>query len=360
LFTSESIFNTEDLAIVDPDEQIRVAIEKEMQATNHTERQRREQHEMDSDSWLRKTFGIQDQAEESDEDEDENFAPPLPVSQQTPSEMAAALMLTADIPSYEELSNEKPQNLRCLDEVEQYSSKHKREVNYYTPHMQQVVGHEDIDPNEVVLSIALYHPKKATKTQEFLVLGSQSLVELKDHFYCLSDLAFGECTTSSGYFFIENVFYDDTRAQNSIEYSKELIEWVRKNNRYTKPEFGLYTSKKMEHTFFVDLSVRIGVPYLYCHRGNCEHVMTINEVRMIHEDDNQNKRAYPLQTFQNKIRRKKCRVCDIYPAKYVTRGDPVAPENPCFFCDKCYGPLHYREDGTPLYTNIETYPYYHE
>eukprot|EP00339_Tiarina_fusa_P022661 CAMPEP_0117029540 /NCGR_PEP_ID=MMETSP0472-20121206/21384_1 /TAXON_ID=693140 ORGANISM="Tiarina fusus, Strain LIS" /NCGR_SAMPLE_ID=MMETSP0472 /ASSEMBLY_ACC=CAM_ASM_000603 /LENGTH=353 /DNA_ID=CAMNT_0004737339 /DNA_START=33 /DNA_END=1091 /DNA_ORIENTATION=- len=318
-----SVFETDDLTIVDPDEQIRAAIEREMNITNHEEKQR--QQEMDSESWLRKTLGIKGQNESDDENE-ESFTPPSTnITSQTPSEMAESLMLTADIPSYDELVKVKPPNLRCLDDSEQYSSKNKREVNYFTPHMQQVVGDELVDPTEVVISIAFFHPKKAMKMQEFLVLGSQTLVELKEAFYCLSDVAFEACTTSSGFFFIENVFYDDTRGHDSFEYSKEIIEWVQESNRSTRPEFGLYTSKKMENTTFNDLSLRVGVPYLYCHRGNCEHIMIVNEVRIIHDEDNEKRGSYPLQTFQNKIRRKKCRVCDIYPAKYVTRGDILAP-----------------------------------
>lgn len=80
--------------------------------------------------------------------------------------------------------------------------------------------------------------------------------------------------------------------------------------------------------------------------------------RIINNSDNQNKKAYPLQTFQNKIRRKKCRVCDIYPAKYVTLGDNLAPENPCFYCEQCFSHLHVNQhDGLH---DFETFPYYHE
>lgn len=133
--------------------------------------------------------------------------------------MAASLMLTADIPSYEDLVSRRPPHLKCLHESQKFCSKSKREVNYFTEHMQQVIGEEDVDPSEVILRIAFYHQQKAIKTQEFLVLGSQCLVELKDAFYCLSDKAFKDITTSSGYFFFENVFYDDTRDPDLFEYS---------------------------------------------------------------------------------------------------------------------------------------------
>jgi hypothetical protein len=40
-------------------------------------------------------------------------------------------------------------------------------------------------------------------------------------------------------------------------------------------------------------------------------------LRLLTEQDQQNRHAYPLQTFQAKMRRKKCSICDIYPARYA-------------------------------------------
>lgn len=52
---------------------------------------------------------------------------------------------------------------------------------------------------------------------------------------------------------------------------------------------------------------------------------------MAHKQDVHNLVAYPLRPFQAKTRRRKCRVCDIYPAAYVTYGDKLATENPFFY-----------------------------
>lgn len=141
--------------------------------------------------------------------------------QQTHSEIAEQLMETADVPSYDELIKNKPTHLRCLQESEKYEPKsRKREVNYFTAQMQLVEGEEPVDPYDVILSIAFYHPQKNVKTQEYYVLGSQCLTELKDKFYCLSDEVFSDITTKSGYFFIENVFYNDCRSADCIDYSQ--------------------------------------------------------------------------------------------------------------------------------------------
>jgi snRNA-activating protein complex subunit 3 len=78
----------------------------------------------------------------------------------------------------------------------------------------------------------------------------------------------------------------------------------------------VYSSKSMEGTLFRELSIRVGAEYLYVHRGNCQHSIVFTEMRLITDSDNKDKNAYPLHIFQCKIRRKKCKICDIYAAKY--------------------------------------------
>jgi snRNA-activating protein complex subunit 3 len=41
--------------------------------------------------------------------------------------------------------------------------------------------------------------------------------------------------------------------------------------------------------------------------------------------------------------------------RFVTISDKLAPENPCFFCDQCYRPFHYSEEGALLYGDFEVY-----
>ena len=58
--------------------------------------------------------------------------------------------------------------------------------------------------------------------------------------------------------------------------------------------------------------------------------------------------AYPLQTFQCKIRRRKCNICAIYAAAFITYGDDLAPASPAFFCRDCFQTAHYSADGNLL------------
>lgn len=217
-----------------------------------------------------------------------------------------------------------------------------------------------IDQNEVVLSIAFFHNQRPLKTQEYLVLGSQPLTALRDRLYCLSDYILPNIGRPAGYFFFESTFYNDLRADDAEDYSRTVLEWAAGNPRFLQPESGPLRSDLMENTTFNDLAVRIGAPYLYAHQGDCQHIIMVTDIRLLNKNDNQNRNAYPLLTFQTKIRRRKCRVCDIYPAKCVTIGDKLSPENPCFYCDLCYHPLHYDEDNQLVYGNYLVFPYFHE
>ena len=40
-----------------------------------------------------------------------------------------------------------------------------------------------------------------------------------------------------------------------------------------------YETKDMNEVSFFELSPRIGYPYVYLHLGNCEHLITITDVR---------------------------------------------------------------------------------
>ncbi|KAH0722143.1 hypothetical protein KY289_005187 [Solanum tuberosum] len=82
-------------------------------------------------------------------------------------------------------------------------------------------------------------------------------------------------------------------------------------------------------------------------------------MRMIHPEDVQNRAAYPLITFQPKLRFQKCSVCKIFKAVKVTVDDKWAAENPCYFCELCYYMLHY-VDGSLLYDDFSVYEYLHE
>ncbi|XP_010244822.1 PREDICTED: snRNA-activating protein complex subunit [Nelumbo nucifera] len=248
-------------------------------------------------------------------------------------------------------------------------------------HEHMVVSHL-----EVVLCVEIYHNIRTwVKTQEFLVLGRQTLTELRDNIYCLTDQWMQKTGQhdSSGYFLIEDIFCNDLRDPSAINYSEPVFDWLRNSKEEVlekwecivsgelqqkkKAVLGDVTISHLPHfkavdmhkTRFCDLKFRLGAGYLYCHQGDCKHVMVIRDMRLIHPEDVQNQLVYPVLIFQLKTRPRKCSVCKIYRATKVTVDDKWAPENPCYFCDSCYYLLHYAEDGSLLY-EFTVYDYHHE
>ncbi|EGC34328.1 hypothetical protein DICPUDRAFT_35181 [Dictyostelium purpureum] len=215
---------------------------------------------------------------------------------------------------------------------------------------------EFISLKEVILQVSIYHPIRPRKTFEFLVLGSTKLSELRDKIYCLSDHVLDASQRKSGFFFINNTFYNDTRIPENYIYSKFILDWLNEKNRATHQ----LKEKKMEDTYFRDLKISLGEKYLYCHQGSCEHFIVFEQLRMVNERDEPDPKKYPLILFQMKHRRRKCRVCEIYPAKYVTLGDQYCDETPFFYCDECYKGFHYTKGGILLYSNYQVFQYYHE
>ncbi|KAH7816924.1 putative snRNA-activating protein complex subunit 3-like protein [Monocercomonoides exilis] len=257
--------------------------------------------------------------------------------------------------SYEMYKNRTAQDIK--------STRSHKQINYIASMMKEPTHAPEertIGPNEVIITVALYHPSKLLKQQEFQVLGSQSLTALRDRLYCLADYLMDGQQTKSGFFLIENTFYNDMRLPENMDYSKFISDWVNDKSRFTIPSVGMFSSKRMEDTTFLDLTIKIGQPYLYVHQGSCEHNIVFTEARLATPMDVQTYSSYPRHIFQAKIRRRKCKICDIFPARYVTYQDRMATEDPFFFCEHCYRPLHYDFEGRVLYNDFEVFPYYHE
>ncbi|CAH3195011.1 unnamed protein product, partial [Porites evermanni] len=225
--------------------------------------------------------------------------------------------------------------VKLLKERKGKLTSHKKEVNYIVKEVaptKEPLAFQEVKTDEVILSVAIYHPRKQNKVQEFLVLGSQCLTELRDKIFCTADgMILGDHSENpdalsqptakenfkSGFFFIEGVFYNDRRDPLSRDYSKVIRDWAKDPQRRKCPGLGLFTSKRMEDMVFEDLKIRLGYPYLYCHQGNCEHLIIFTDLRLLDVDDERNRNEYPLQVFKHRGKRLRCRVCDVYTARYL-------------------------------------------
>nr|GEZ06422.1 hypothetical protein [Tanacetum cinerariifolium] len=248
--------------------------------------------------------------------------------------------------------------------------------------------HVPLHDSEILLCVEVYHRNRVNswvKNLEILVLGQQFLTELRDKMYCLSDEIMKTVTKydPSGYFLIEDIFYNDLREAGAIDYSKPILDWLRESKKTAQekwecitsgsllpkekeflgsgngPKMPQFKAHSMQKTRFCDINFRLGAGYLYCHQGECKHLMVIRDMRLIHPEDVQNRAAYPLILFQSKLRFQKCSCCKIFKAVKVTTDDKRAPENPCYFCDVCYYMLHYKDDQL-LYEEFNVFDYIHD
>ncbi|XP_077460983.1 snRNA-activating protein complex subunit 3 [Stigmatopora argus] len=228
-----------------------------------------------------------------------------------------------------------------------------------------------VPEGNIILTINVYYPATFKKFcyvrphATLLLLGTQKLTELRDAVCCASDLeVYGEFSNNpdtapdfvskdhykSAFFFFEGVFYNDMRYPECRDISQTTITWATAN------KFPTYTQAKMEDTTFEDLKIKLGFPYLYCHQGDCEHIVIITDARLTHKDDGLDRTLYPMLVHKHRVATQKCAVCSTFIARWCTVGDQLAPSHPCLFCDKCFRMLHYDADGNKL-GEFLAYPY---
>ena len=61
---------------------------------------------------------------------------------------------------------------------------------------------------------------------------------------------------------------------------RTILEWTKESEHYKLPGLSLLSTKTMEDTKMCDLNIRLGYPYLYCHQGNCEHLLIFTDMRL--------------------------------------------------------------------------------
>ncbi len=62
-------------------------------------------------------------------------------------------------------------------------------------------------------------------------------------------------------------------------YLKHVFIRLSHGHRYTQAGLGVFKSADMMSVRFRDLTLRVGLPYLYKHQGDCEHLVIFNEIR---------------------------------------------------------------------------------
>lgn len=171
---------------------------------------------------------------------------------------------------------------------------------------------------------------------------------------------------TSGFLFINNIFYNDTRKVSNTDYSKPILNWLKEKQMISDkiPIEIDFQADSMDKTTFKSLKLSLGERYLYYHNKKCEHIIIFTDIRSYNKvSDKKYIESYPDITFlsYNPINKsgedicRMCNICDYLPAKHVTVGDKYSGEYVCYFCDNCYKSLHYDENGDLLYDDFDYY-----
>uniref|UniRef100_A0A3Q3IJB5 snRNA-activating protein complex subunit 3 n=1 Tax=Monopterus albus TaxID=43700 RepID=A0A3Q3IJB5_MONAL len=221
-----------------------------------------------------------------------------------------------------------------------------------------------IPEGEVILTINVYYPAVFEKHPFKLTKMRITMFIFKlDAICCVSDLqVYGEFSNTpdiapdfvskdhfkSAFFFFEGVFYNDMRFPECQDISMTTIEWAK------ACKFPPYRQAKMEDTRFMDLKVKVGFPYLYCHQGDCEHLVIFTDVRLVlcflYHCSAAAQLCDPVSFKTHSKLVLNCKTV------WFTTNDQFAPCDPCLFCDKCFRMLHYDAEGKKL-GQFLAYPY---
>jgi len=180
--------------------------------------------------------------------------------------------------------------------------------------------------------------KKVSKMYEFLVLGTNSLLELKECIECQTDKILQQqqqYRLEACSFFIEGTFYDYL-GEGGIPLSSPVVEFARQKEQEGDTLFKNFKTENMQRTRLSDLEIRLGSHYFYLHAVNERHVMIFNSIRFINEKDIQRRSAYPLVLYREKSLRIRCNVCKTNTSQKVVSGDLFFPSCPAELCNDCF------------------------
>ncbi|CAK4613055.1 hypothetical protein AeMF1_004400 [Aphanomyces euteiches] len=216
-------------------------------------------------------------------------------------------------------------------------------------------------PEDSLYLIEVMHPSHAVKKNQLMLLrGSQPLTEFVDAIYCRDQQYLKEYGLRSKMLYMGGTVMIDQRDDDYLDYSQEVRRWLMKHPSLheTYPGFDK-PSLSMECTTLNDLHLKLHEAYLYVHIGNCEHWVYVRNIRLLHDMDERRVEQYPIRLSKN-IQHQKCLACQVHAAKYITFDDPMALDDPMFFCDSCYYVAHYDANGKLMesLSNFKVFPYY--
>lgn len=217
-----------------------------------------------------------------------------------------------------------------------------------------------VDPNDIILTVAVCS-QLGHKEQEFDVLASQRLYELRDALYFATDWMYdGPVRMKSACFFIDGRFYSDKRHATALDYSKELIEFL----EATRPgSLRDKQSKSMDVRIKdLDSSIPFGEKWVYIHQGDIEQNIYFTNARLFHRNnDCPFREAYPVLTFMRRYSKKHCSACVNNFAVWQVLDSSRCPMNPSYWCAQCFRHFFQDKDGNYIPpVDYKAFPYLHD
>lgn len=215
-----------------------------------------------------------------------------------------------------------------------------------------------------VLTVQIFRPvyKHSSKIKllldrEYEILSCQKLSVLRDSYFCISDMIHQadysehpevsvpkkmKTHEKTGLFIIENTFYYDDRFE--LESFDTIFDWTKQSSHSVKKS-DCFEKKSMTSTRFEDLEILLGYPYVYMHRGNCEHLLVFTDIRLyVPKIESITADNYPRFTMMEDIITTKCQMCQLYSAKWLTLDNKRLPLSPYYFCHNCFVTFNYDQD----------------
>lgn len=215
-----------------------------------------------------------------------------------------------------------------------------------------------VSAEDVIITVMLCD-QKGCKEQEYDVLASQTLHDLKDALYFVGDWMFDGLRRRSGCMFIDGAFYSDMRQPSAVDYAKDLVKWI---ERAGHPKLKQEPFRTME-TRLCDLEmIPFGEKCCYIRQGDIEHLMYFTGARLFNKaDDCPLREAYPCLIWMRKYKRQRCLVCQRLLAAWVVLDASRCPFNPAYFCRICFKHFSQDEQGRSIPpVDYKVFPYLHE
>lgn len=195
------------------------------------------------------------------------------------------------------------------------------------------------------------------------ILGCQTLYDLRQKIICPSDLSIIVETSNkpnekpqtmakdvykSGFFYIEDTFYNDTSVSTNIDYSSVILEWA------ATRDIGPFKVATMD-TQINSLCARFGFPWVYQHQGSCEHLIVLTDARLVTMNDTLSLSAYPRIERIRPTSGKNCIYCGLFNVHWIVTEHNRIPHSTSYFCNKCFISYNY-VDGKKI-GNFKAYHY---